>query len=109
MTLPPRHTCWQSHVAVLCYPRAADGAGAPADDKLIAALRFAGLGDLLPSSASHKGALNAPVGKLSGGEMQRLMIARLVLDPPALAILDEATSNLEANFEFKYASWGVRP
>ena len=93
--------------AILSYPHAADGAGAPADDKLIAALRFAGLGDLLPSSVSHKGALNGAVGKLSGGEMQRLMIARLVLHPPALAILDEATSNLEAAFEAKFFEWAA--
>ena len=43
--------------------------------------------------------------QLSGGEMQRLAIARLVLRPPALAILDEASANLEAAFEDKFFQW----
>ena len=78
----------------------------PSDDKLASVLRFAGLEEvLLASSANVAAALDSPVGKLSGGEMQRLAIARLVLKPPALAILDEASSNLEAAFEDKFFGW----
>lgn len=84
--------------AMLMYPDPADVDGAPTDDKLASALKWAGLEDVLPE-------LDAPVGKLSGGEMQRLAIARLVLRPPALAILDEASANLEAAFEAKFFQW----
>jgi len=88
--------------AMLAYPRGEDAA--PADDKLVAALRWAGLEESVLRGAGAAG-LSAPVGKLSGGEMQRLMLARLVLSPPALAVLDEASANLEAAFEAKVFEW----
>ena len=83
---------------VLTYPQPAGAANAPADDKLLGALKWAGLDEALPS-------LDAAVGKLSGGQEQRLQIARLVLSPPTLAVLDEASSNLEASFESKFFQW----
>ncbi len=39
--------------------------------------------------------------KLSGGEIQRIMIARLLLQDPGLIIMDESTSNLDEKVEFE--------
>jgi ATP-binding cassette subfamily C protein len=47
--------------------------------------------------------LDAPLhdatGRLSGGELQRLLLAQVILRRPALALLDEATSALDAASE----------
>jgi zinc transport system ATP-binding protein len=42
---------------------------------------------------SHKA--KAPFGTLSGGEMQRALIARAMLDAPRMLILDEPTANID--------------
>ncbi|GIU86422.1 MAG: ABC transporter ATP-binding protein [Acidimicrobiia bacterium] len=70
------------------------------DADLEAALRRAHLWDLVSSLPDG---LDTVVGergyRMSGGEKQRLAIARLLLKDPAVVILDEATSHLDTESE----------
>jgi ATP-binding cassette subfamily B protein len=70
------------------------------DDELVAACRAAQIHELV---ASLPDGFDTVVGergyRLSGGEKQRLAIARMLLKDPAIVILDEATSHLDAENE----------
>ena len=67
------------------------------DEELMAALETASLTEFI---ANQPDGLDTVVGnrglKLSGGEMQRLSIARIILKNPSILILDEATSALDS-------------
>jgi ATP-binding cassette subfamily B protein len=71
-----------------------------AEPELIEALRAAQIWDLVSSMPQG---LDTVVGdrghRLSGGEKQRIAIARVLLKAPAVVILDEATAHLDSESE----------
>src|SRR5438874_5198411 len=70
------------------------------DEQIVAACKDAQIYELI---ASLPDGLNTLVGergyRLSGGEKQRIAIARVLLKAPAIVILDEATSHLDSESE----------
>jgi ATP-binding cassette, subfamily B, bacterial len=70
------------------------------DEELIAAARAANIHDRIAELPDGYDTVVGERGyKLSGGEKQRLAIARVVLKDPRILILDEATSSLDTNSE----------
>jgi ATP-binding cassette, subfamily B, bacterial len=70
------------------------------DDELVAAARAAQIHDVIASLPEGYDTLVGERGyRLSGGEKQRVAIARMLLKDPAVVILDEATSQLDSENE----------
>ena len=70
------------------------------DDQLVEACRAARIHDLITSLPDGYDTVVGERGyRLSGGEKQRLAIARVFLKNPAIVILDEATAHLDSETE----------
>ena len=70
------------------------------DDELRAATRAAQIDGLIDSLPNGLDTLVGERGyRVSGGEKQRLAIARMLLKDPAIVVLDEATSHLDSENE----------
>lgn len=80
------------------------GNGEPSDDAICSAIERAHADEFIDR---FEQGLETPVGEqgltLSGGQRQRLSIARVILRDPAILILDEATSMIDADSEAKIA------
>jgi ATP-binding cassette subfamily C protein len=75
------------------------------DDMLRSALADVGLDKRLAGAgAGLDTALHSSSSRLSGGELQRLLLAQVILRQPSLALLDEATSALDVTSEIAILS-----
>jgi ABC-type multidrug transport system fused ATPase/permease subunit len=75
------------------------------DEEVLAAARIAGAAEFI---AALPGGLEADVGergqRLSGGQVQRLALARALLTNPPILVLDEATSAVDTESEVAISS-----
>ena len=85
--LAPGRCFWQQVV----YPHD----GRPSDEDLVAALAKVGLGNLFQSLPKGSCTERDWSSSLSFGEQQRLCLARVFLQRPRVAFLDESTSGLD--------------
>ena len=70
------------------------------DEEIVAACRAARIDDMIQGLPDEYDTLVGERGyRMSGGEKQRLAIARVLLKAPAIVILDEATSHLDSESE----------
>lgn len=70
------------------------------DDEIVAACRAARIHDLIQALPDDYDTVVGERGyRMSGGEKQRIAIARVLLKQPAIVILDEATSHLDSESE----------
>ncbi|WP_328417673.1 ABC transporter ATP-binding protein/permease [Streptomyces violaceus] len=70
------------------------------EDELIEACKGAQIWDLIASLPSGLDTVSGDRGyRMSGGEKQRLSIARLLLKAPSIVVLDEATAHLDSESE----------
>jgi len=75
------------------------------DEMLLSALMDVGLDNRLAGSRHGLDTtLHSSSSRLSGGELQRLLLAQVILRQPFLALLDEATSALDAASEIAVLS-----
>lgn len=70
------------------------------DEELVAACQAANIHDLISSlDAEYHTVVGERGYRFSGGEKQRMAIARVILKDPAILLLDEATSHLDTRSE----------
>lgn len=73
------------------------------ENKIFEAVRIANIDEFIEQHPSGYNALIGPVGSsgrsLSGGQYQRILLARAIYKDPKYIFLDEATSSLDANNE----------
>jgi ATP-binding cassette, subfamily B, bacterial len=95
MVTQDAHLFHDSIVANLRYARPA-----ATDEELIEACRAARIHDVIAALPDGYDTVVGERGyRMSGGEKQRLAIARVLLKSPAVVILDEATAHLDSDSE----------
>ncbi len=61
--------------------------------------------DILLEQAGIKNLANKAIGQLSGGQMQRTLLCRALINDPQLLILDEPSTFVDSQFEHELFHW----